>query len=129
MEFEIRNDFDFVVYRVTCPLPLAVKHTLVGRCQVKRLTLPGWLLSFFELGLFERLFVAAAATVYQQSHFWTRLRSEGQELFLHFCSDPNFTFESTAMHDLCNATQEIQSLKFMGRSDLTHAHSNCMPYI
>ena len=110
-------------------LPLAVEHTLVGLCQVKRLTLPGWLLPFFELWLFERLFVAAAATVYQRCHFWTRLRSEGQELFLHFCSDPNFAFESTEMHDLRNATPEIQSLEFMGGSNLTHAHSNCMCYI
>ena len=30
---------------------------------------------------FERVFVAAATTVYQQSHFWKRLRTEGQELF------------------------------------------------
>ena len=30
---------------------------------------------------FERLFVGAAAIVYQESHFWTRLRTDDQELF------------------------------------------------
>ena len=30
---------------------------------------------------FERLFVAVAATVCREPHFWTRLRTEGQELF------------------------------------------------
>ena len=64
-----------------------------------------------------RLFVAAAATVYQESHFW---RTEGQEL-LHLCVTKNY-----------NLTQEIQFLEFMGGSNLTHAHSNyliCMHFI
>ena len=45
----------------------------------------------------ERLFVVAAANVYQESHFWTRMRTEGQELFTF----PKIAFESNiAMHDL-----------------------------
>ena len=46
---------------------------------------------------FVRLFVATAATVYQEPHFW---RTEGQEL-LHLCVTIDFCgFESIAMHDL-----------------------------
>ena len=67
-----------------------------------------------------RLFVAAAATIYQEPHRW---RTEGQEL-LHLCVTPKkiFTFKSIAGHDLANLTQEIQFLEFMCGSTLTHTH-------
>ena len=77
--------------------------------------------------VFVRLFVAALAIVYQESHFW---RTEGQE-FLHLCVNKNF---SCLNH--CNAwsnlMQEIQFLKFMVGSSLTHAHLHylfCMHFI
>ena len=43
-----------------------------------------------------RLFVAAAATVYQEPNLW---RTEGQEL-LHLCVTKNFSCLSPLMHDL-----------------------------
>ena len=74
------------------------------------------------------LFVAEAATVYQEPHFW---RTEGQEHFAFLLDQKNF-----CVWIPCNAwsnlTQEIQFLEFMGGSNLTHAHSNyliCMCFI
>lgn len=63
----------------------------------------------------ETLLVAAAPIVSQESHFWTRLRTEGKELFAFFFSTKEFRFESIAMHDL----EEIQFLEFMGGSNST----------
>ena len=65
------------------------------------------------------LFVAAAATIYQEPNFWTRLRTEAQEVFA-FLFD-HFRVESIAMHNL----QEIQFVEFMGDLyNLTPPHSN-----
>ena len=47
--------------------------------------------------VFVRLIAAAAAIVYQESHFW---RTEGQQLFRFLFDQKNFLFESIATHDL-----------------------------
>ena len=70
-------------------------------------------------------FVAAAATIYQELPFWTRLWTEGQEL-LHSAEIFRVWIHCNA---LSNLTEEIQ---LMGGSNLTHAHSNyftCMRFI
>ena len=61
-----------------------------------------------------RLFVAAAATVYEEPHFW---RTEGQELLHLWVTKTFFAFESIATHELNN--NEIQFLEFMDGSNLT----------
>ena len=53
--------------------------------------------------VFKGVFVVVATTVYQEPHFWTRLRTEGQELKCISVFDPKkgiFPFESIATHDL-----------------------------
>ena len=48
------------------------------------------------------VFVVVAATVYQEPHFWTKLRTEGQELnvFLFLTKKGIFPFQSIATRDL-----------------------------
>ena len=65
---------------------------------------------------FERLFVAAAATVYQEPHFW---RTEGHKLFSSIW--PKIFHIWIHCKAWYNLTQDIE---FMGGSNLTHAHSN-----
>ena len=75
-----------------------------------------------------RHFVAAATTVYQLPNFW---RTEGEELFV-FLFDPNIFWIWIYCNAWSNLTEEIQFLEFMGRSNLTYAHSNyllCMHFI
>ena len=57
-----------------------------------------------------KAFFAAAATVYQESHFLTTLNTEGQELFA-------FPFKN------CSRLNPLQEVQFMAGSNLTHAHS------
>ena len=66
-----------------------------------------------------RLFVAAAATLYQENHFW---RTEGQEL-LHLCNQ-KLLYIWIHCSAWSNLMQEVQFLEFMGGSNLMHAHSN-----
>ena len=54
------------------------------------------------------LSVAVAATVYQEPHFWTRLRTEGQELF-EFLFLTQFFF-SIATHDLIQHKNSIPEI-------------------
>ena len=61
--------------------------------------------------VFKRVSVAVAATVYQEHHFWPRLRSEDQELFAFLFKNP---FESIACNTWSFSMQQIQFLKFMG---------------
>ena len=57
----------------------------------------------FSTLAFERIFTAAA-TIYQESYFWMRLRTVRQELFAFLFWPNKFsTFESVAMHDLIHA--------------------------
>ena len=60
--------------------------------------------------VFTRFSVAVAATVYQEHHFWTRLRTEGQELcaFLFLTQFFLFLCQSTATHDL-NQHKKLKS--------------------
>ena len=60
---------------------------------------------------FVKLFVATAATVYQQPHFW---RTEGQELCISVWL--NFFHVWIHCNALSNLMQEIQFLEFMGGS-------------
>ena len=55
------------------------------------------------------LSVAVAATVYQESHFRTRLRTEGQELFT-FLFLTQFFFFSIATHDLIQHKNSIPEI-------------------
>ena len=61
--------------------------------------------------VFEYFFVATAATVCQEFHFCTRLRTEGQELAICI-SVLKFVFESTAALDGL-----LQSLDWTSRLD------------
>ena len=51
------------------------------------------------------VFAAATATVYQEPHFWTKLRTGGQELFTFFCFDPKIS--CVGIH--CNTRSNLNS--------------------
>ena len=63
--------------------------------------------------------VAAAATIYQEPHFCTRLSFELKDKSLHFCFDPEIFHVWIHFNTWSNLTQGIQFREFVGES-------NCM---
>ena len=52
---------------------------------------------YHHYGVWKTFVVAAAASVYQEPHFW---KGEGQEIFAFLFDQKVFAFESIAAHDL-----------------------------
>ena len=97
------------IVRIRVRVPHVAAPTIWGRGLVKEIRY------HHHYGVCETFVVAAAATVYQEPHFY---RGEGQEHFALLFDQIIFIAVWS------NLTQEIQFLEFIGGSNSTHAHLN-----